>query len=395
MLVAALCFTFVFDKLNTHIQESGQRMLLLDIMRAVAVFMMIQGHTIDALLSYSFYNDNSLLFQIWQIGRGLTAPIFLFGSGFAYVIANTKKIVGGRMPLPLVWRRLRWIGLLYGIGAIMHFPVYDLPNLGAVSDEKWRIFFNIDVLRMMAVTLLGLLGVFLVARNLKQVFWISVSAIIAVIAISPVLDASASVAGLPLWISSYLTFKSGSFFPLFPFAGYLFAGAASASLFKMAGGENPTRFLVKRFALAGAVVLSITLLLRHVVFDGQGWVFMPTSPVFFAFRLSLVLLMWASVGTLIRKVKRLPRLIPIIGQHTLFIYVFHVSALYGGILVPGLRFIYGKELEFYPVFVVILTLVVVCTGMAYVLHDLKNYNIKAYRMAPYAGFLLFVGQMFL
>lgn len=63
---------------TTHTDPTAHsRFLLLDVMRAFAVLMMIQGHTIDALLSSSYYDNDSVLFNVWLFNRGLTAPIFL------------------------------------------------------------------------------------------------------------------------------------------------------------------------------------------------------------------------------------------------------------------------------------------------------------------------------
>ncbi len=156
--IVFLHFTIVNGELETSLIPN-KRIVLLDVMRAWAVLMMIQGHSIDALLSDSYYNSDSLLFNIWLFNRGLTAPIFLFGSGFAYVIATFRKMsAGDSLPKSVIFKRLRWIGVLFLIGSLMHLPAGTIGDMFTLTPETWQRFFNVDVLRLMSVTLLGGVG---------------------------------------------------------------------------------------------------------------------------------------------------------------------------------------------------------------------------------------------
>lgn len=57
------------------------RILFIDLARAVAVLLMVQGHTIDALLAPEY--RTSLQYNAWLYLRGLTSCTFLFLSGAA------------------------------------------------------------------------------------------------------------------------------------------------------------------------------------------------------------------------------------------------------------------------------------------------------------------------
>lgn len=359
-------------------------------MRAFAVFMMIQGHTIDALLHKSFYDYSSPVFQLWQIGRGLTAPIFLFGSGFAYVIANTRKSVGGRLPGSVILKRVRWIGALFFVGVLMHFPMNAIGAFDQISFERWQIFYHVDVLRLIAVSLLGLLVLFIFTRSLRTLKISATVAAVLIVAVSPIIDNSAWASSLPAFFSGYLTFKTGSYFPLFPFSAYLFAGAASAAWYKSLQNKNALWTVIKRFGMIGATLVVLVQVLSNTVFESSSWVFTGSSPLLFLMRLGIVFLLWSGVGVLMRKVRTLPKIVPIVGQHTLFIYVFHVVILYGSAWAIGLRAIYGKELDFLPVLAVILTLLVICSGLAYALNYMKQRNMKVYKFIPYAGIVLLI-----
>ena len=69
------------------------RLYFIDIIRAFAILMMLQGHFIDTLLSESYRNLNSNTFSIWLYFRGITAPTFFTISGliFTYLLIKAKE----------------------------------------------------------------------------------------------------------------------------------------------------------------------------------------------------------------------------------------------------------------------------------------------------------------
>ena len=68
--------------------EKSQRILFFDLLRAFAVLMMVQGHTIDSLLAEEFRTSESIIYVFWHTMRGFTAPIFMFTSAavFTYLL---------------------------------------------------------------------------------------------------------------------------------------------------------------------------------------------------------------------------------------------------------------------------------------------------------------------
>ncbi|MCK5085941.1 MAG: DUF1624 domain-containing protein, partial [Melioribacteraceae bacterium] len=58
--------------------NSNNRIQYLDLMRAFAVIMMLQGHTIHVLLADEYRTFDSLIYSIWHSLRGFTAPVFMF-----------------------------------------------------------------------------------------------------------------------------------------------------------------------------------------------------------------------------------------------------------------------------------------------------------------------------
>ena len=63
-------------------------MIFIDLARALAVVLMISGHTSSALLSRSYHASE--WFNVWQFQRGLTSALFLLLAGFAFSVATSR-----------------------------------------------------------------------------------------------------------------------------------------------------------------------------------------------------------------------------------------------------------------------------------------------------------------
>lgn len=354
-------------------------------MRAIAVLMMIQGHTIDALLSPGLYLRGTIIFDIWQLGRGLTAPIFLFGSGFAYVLATARKSSGGVMGRTLFLKRLRWISILFLVGSLMHFPASSFFGMAGATPEQWNMFYRIDVLRLMAVSLLGLLA--LLSSPLTRTRIMSTSVVLAfgIAAASPLVHSVDWSGLLPRIIAAFLSTNSGSIFTVFPFSAYIFAGAAVAALHIRLQKSNIEHRFIPSLAVLGIVFLGSAYVLHLTM--GAGAMSL-ASPGLFLLRLGLVLMLWTVVGLLIRSATSVPAIIPVVGQHTLLIYVAHIVVLYGSPWFVGLNRFAGQNLDYLAVGIVIASLLVGSVVLAYTMHRLKDNRFHVYRLVPYAGVAL-------
>ncbi|MFZ1730389.1 MAG: heparan-alpha-glucosaminide N-acetyltransferase domain-containing protein [Bacteroidota bacterium] len=367
----------------------NKRIVLLDVMRAWAVLMMIQGHSIDALLSDSYYNSGSLLFNIWEFNRGLTAPIFLFGSGFAYVIATFRKMSSGdALPKSVIVRRLRWIGVLFLIGALMHLPAGRVGDMLALTPESWQRFFNVDVLRLMAVTLLGLFALFFIARSRERLFKVSLALGAGFFIAAPFIYMVEWTTILPGGLAAWMSTDTGSYFPIFPFSGYMFMGAAAAALYMKWRDEGRVQMLPKYYFFAASALL-VLFFVPRVIWGWELPLNEASSSIWLTFsRLGWVLMLWSAIGFLLRKVEHIPEIIPIAGQHTLFIYVSHIVMLYGSAWMPGMRQTFGKTLELQPVLIIIAFLIVTTTTAAYWMHTQKINKTVVYRYLPYAAMVV-------
>lgn len=366
------------------------RFILLDVMRALAVVMMIQGHTIDALLRSDLLGKGSFAFDLWQVGRGLTAPIFLFGSGFAYVFATIRKSQGGRMGPKLLMKRIQWIAVLFLVGSLMHFPASSFLGVATASAAQWDLFYRIDVLRLMAIALMGLLMTLTLARTRLMILRSSLSIAAFIVFLSPLMQSVDWTLYLPRIVAAFLSTHTGSIFPVFPFAAYVFTGAAAASFYLQLQEKGSERSFILIASFLGLAFVVAPLVFKALV---GGAVLSTTSPGLFSLRLGLVLLLWACVGFLLRKITSVPAVLPIVGQHTLLIYVSHIVVLYGSPWFIGLNYFYGQSMNFVPVFLVIVSLLIGAIAMSLVMHTLRHRRFHVYQLVPYASLALLVLAM--
>ncbi len=130
------------------------RILFVDLARAVAVLLMVQGHTIDALLHPDF--RTSLQYNGWLYLRGLTSCTFLFLSGAAFSLTALRHWEDQGRFSRRSFKRVRRLAFFLGLGYFVKFPMGRFLDLPFANDERWRSFFAVDVLQNVAITLLAL-----------------------------------------------------------------------------------------------------------------------------------------------------------------------------------------------------------------------------------------------
>src|SRR5690606_18597665 len=134
------------------------RVVFVDALRLLAAVQMVQGHTLDALLSAEL--RAGAWFRAWTFTRGLTSTAFLLTAGFAYVLAERASRaapdVGRR-------RRLRRALSLVLIGYAMRAPLGVL--FGDPLAEALRNALAVDVLQCIGVSMAALEGLCAVLQS--------------------------------------------------------------------------------------------------------------------------------------------------------------------------------------------------------------------------------------
>jgi uncharacterized membrane protein len=358
-----------------HSSEPKHRVIFIDLMRAIAVIQMVQGHTIHVLLANELRTTELPIYALWHFLRGMTAPIFLFTAGitFTYLFKSVKKPFNENYR---VKKGIRRALLLLFIGYLLRYPSWTIIDFSQVSKEAWQIFFTVDVLHLIGFSLLLLLLILFVTEKLKLSFTAAFIIGAALIFISsPYIDSVNWDSYLPAPIAAYLYSGSGSLFPIFPWAGYVVSGAVLGSYL----AQNPMVFKSSRFsillAIFGATLILTSLLseivlqkLQIVVSDPQ------TSPDIIFLRMGFVLLLTAVVSYISLSVERIPQLIILVGRNTLLIYVVHLIILYGSVWTPGLNTLWGENFSGWQSFCAALVMLALMTLMVIVIHKLKIRN---------------------
>lgn len=347
-------------------------------MRGFAVIFMVMGHSIDSVLSLEVRTSQG--FILYDAVRGFTAPIFLFVSGYAYVVATSKRWDEYRTFGPKVAKRFGKILLLFVIGYALHSPFFSLPKiLQSAGPEEFAQFFQVDVLHCVATSLL-ILQLLMFVSPTRAVFARWVALLSAAIVLSAPFVWRIDFAPLVSpFFAPYFNQLHPSLFPVFPFAAFLFSGVVVGHYFlaaKEGGGEET--FVKNLLVLA---VVSVALALN---FDRLPWSIYPehdfwkTSPNWFLIRVGIV----AFVCSVFYYVRSLPKILEknltVLGQASLLIYPIHLVIVYGSSMNYGLMQRVGQTLQAQQAILVGLLVLLSMLALTYVWNYLRrNFYVPA------------------
>jgi uncharacterized membrane protein len=311
------------------------RIEAIDLVRVLAMALMIEGHTLDALLAPSYQAAG--WYHLWVFGRGFTAPTFMMLSGFSFALATIKRWDRHLSLNSVVLRRVRRFAFFIVLGYAMHLPVSSLREVGILSPEAWRNWLQVDVLQCIGMSLLLLQLLVWIARTPARFARLSLTLALALVAFAPAIWASGWSSYLPLGISAYVDGSVGSLFPLLPWAAYLLLGAGLGWLYVQSYRPESSTFAV--FLLvsgAVAIVGGQALEKPAMAFFGEQ-IFWSTSPTLFLVRAGFVVVLLGGMFLVRRFVAFSSGTVRSLAQESLSVYFLHVCLLYGSIWNSGLR----------------------------------------------------------
>lgn len=303
---------------------------------------MVLGHTLDALLAPEV-RATAWVQHYWEL-RGITAPLFLLVAGFAVVTAlGTSQESAGRS----FGRRARRAMLLLFLGYLVHWPGWETAHaLGWGEPLRSRVF-TFDALQSIAVSLWVGAAVLALARGT----WTRAVAL-AVLAVGLPLASTwmwGAATGWPVELRQAVGMP-GARFPLFPWAGFFFAGALAAHLLRPLRPGWPQGLALLALG-AGLLVLT-----RQLPSDWS-----PTSAWMVAFRVGQGLLVLGAVNLLPQV---LSGLLAPLGRESLWLYVLHLPVVYGWAGTRGLAGHLGPTLGPLPALGLGLALLAVCFALS-------------------------------
>jgi uncharacterized membrane protein len=342
-----------------------QRVVFLDLLRALAVVMMVQGHTIDLLLANEYRSYDFLSFRLWQFVRGVTAPIFLLTAGtvFIYLLRSNAAPLRDNSRLAKGIKRAL---LLLALGYLLRFPSPSIIGVFTMPSEYWLAFWVVDVLQLIGVALLLLLlGAFLAEKSRFNDYAVFACGGLFFFLGSIFCEQIAWEAWLPAPLAAYFYSGSGSHFPLFPWAGYVMCGGVLGAYLARAGQPPAPLSLSRRLTLAGMSLLALYYCGGWLIAARYGSsLFLASNPDLILLRLGSVLLLVALIARLSARVRAVPHTLLLIGRQTLLIYVAHLVILYGSPWNSGLDRLCDKCLAVWPALLVALLMQAAMIGLA-------------------------------
>ena len=328
---------------------SAGRIQAIDWLRGLAVVFMIQTHSL-ALLRPDLRKGT--LFDALQWIDGLVAPSFILAAGFSMALTQVRAAAD---PDPDARRRrtrrtLRRIAEVLAVATLvnwMWFPIFREP----------RFILRMDILQCIGFSLVIALPVlFALAPRPRALRWVALLLAAAAFGLAPL----AERLGAP-W-HGFLNSKNNAVFPLLPWAGYVYLGAAVGAAAAEEGRRGAARWLGGLAAL-GILLWLLTPQLTRLYPPHEFWV---TNPANHARRWTQVSLFALVLLGLERRVAgswrtSLPvRFVEVFGTSSLAGYFFHEMLLFFRIFGFSFEALWGQRLS-WAGYVPVLSLLIAMT----------------------------------
>ncbi|MEZ6197095.1 MAG: heparan-alpha-glucosaminide N-acetyltransferase domain-containing protein [Planctomycetota bacterium] len=312
---------------ETAARARAPRVWFVDILRLIASFQMINGHTLDAVMVTAIRHGEFYERYLWF--RGLVSVTFLAVAGIAFHLSTLCRFEKHKGDPAAVRRRFRRAGIIILVGYLLAFPWGAFNPDASLREAAWYYFRSVGVLHCIGASLIALELVTLLARRASQVVWASAVLALGCFAVAPFMDARIAD-DASHWGLNWVSHQGGSPFPLFPWAGFVFAGLVAGSFAMPQGGRTPFARSTGRFALVtlGAAALwGLALLVPWRLFDVE--VHHPaTAPAHSLEKLVAVLSLVVLLAIACRPLRNLPAFFRALSSETLVIYAFHLVVLF-------------------------------------------------------------------
>ena len=296
----------------------------LDWLRGVAVLIMIEGHALDSWTRVADRGRDGYQWAIVVAGFG--APIFLFLAGMALTLAagaRRDRGLGAPQIASAAIRRGLWI---FGLAFLFRLQSWIISG-----GEFPRSLLKVDILNIMGVSMTLAAVLWHLGRRDAGRATLFAGATIAAALLTPLIRATPLLTPLPDPIEWYLRPGGASTFTLFPWAGFLTAGAAVGVWLARADPHGERRINLALAAI-GLVMASASYGASFLppVFEGSS--FWTSSPAFFFLRLGLLVAAVPAAYLLTRFWRGAA--LEEFGKASLFVYWIHVEMVYGVLSLP-------------------------------------------------------------
>ena len=301
----------------------------LDVLRGLAVLIMIEAHLFDSWTR--FPDRQTTQFAYAMIVGGFGAPLFLFLAGVAVPMSAGSKARrtgdADGASRAVVRRGLE----VFGLAFLFRIQAWVL------GWSSPRSLLKVDILNIMGPSIMAAAAIWGALQTVKGRLLAFTAAMLAVTLVTPIVRNLSILSALPDAIEAYLR-PAGelSNFVFFPWAGFVFAGAIVGLILDGLRTRQQERLANLGFALIGT---GLTLAAYGLSFRPTWYPqshFWTTSPAFFFIRVGI---MTAAIGLAYAWQLRpgsASKWSPLaqLGRTSLFIYWIHVEMVYGVVSRP-------------------------------------------------------------
>jgi uncharacterized membrane protein len=300
------------------------RRTYLDVLRGVAVLVMIEAHVIDSWTREA--DRHTMAFGQSLILGGFGAPLFLFLAGVGVAMsAGSKSRRFGDDPAAAAAVARRGLQI-FGLAFLFRFQSFVLSNA-----PSWTML-KVDILNIMGPAMIAAVGVWVIVRGVRARIAAFAIATIAVLLITPPIRSFTPLASLPDSLEGYLRPIPGlTNFSFFPWAAFVMAGAIVGVVLDAARGREADRRANVAFLLGGALLALVGYQASYLPPLDPRSRFWTTSLSFFCIRAGLMVAalgaawLWELRPTAGRRFSPLQ----LLGTSSLFVYWIHVELVYG------------------------------------------------------------------
>jgi uncharacterized membrane protein len=285
---------------------------------------MIQAHVFD---SWTRLDVRGTWQYSWAvIVAGFAAPLFLFCAGLSVALSAGSKMrrYGDAAPAArAVMKRGWWIFFLAFVFRVQAWFLGWSHNPASLL--------KVDILNVMGPSIVAAGAVWgLVHGRQTRALCVALAAVTMAIAFAtPAVRASTALDALPDPLESYLRPPPGTgWFSIFPWTGFVFAGAIPGVLLNHVHSRHEEAQLNRWFAVAGLAIATIAYAGSFLPGVAGPSTFWDDSPAFFLIRTGVVMLsvplayVWSGTHGSWSPMQQL-------GRTSLFVYWIHVEMVYG------------------------------------------------------------------
>ncbi len=321
-------------------KEAKPRLKFIDLARAIAILLMLEGHFVGLGLADEFRDSSSAIYNIWSSIRGFTAPLFFTVAGMIFCFLLSGETEGDFFKRVRVRKGFKRAMELLFWGYVLQLSLKNFGSYLKGDFGTWVYAFH--VLQCIGVGLLALIGLAGLQWKLKRpsLAWWYVGAIAVCMGfylwVRNLPGGTYVPAGWPQIIQNTIH-GPYSVFALAPWLGFAFLGGAMGVAVRTYREHLETEKSCLWFLAVVALLMLVWLVAVTVAPSaGLAW-FTERAAEVVAF---LGLLRWVEVRFGIG----VPRLL-CVGRMTFEIYIVHVVVLYGGIFGFGLKHWIADELN--------------------------------------------------